>query len=290
MNHVRRLASRPIGVALLVPAALAAGAVARSRPGVPTLLVAAALVALGALWTLGTIGRLRAAEALALRDPLTTLPNRALLEDRIEQALARSRRTGEPFALVVLDLNGFKEVNDIRGHRAGDEVLQRLAERLESVVRESDTVARVGGDEFVVLSLGTRDEDEAALLVGRLRAALRSPLAVEGVTVELDASIGYALHPDDGATPEELLACADGQMYATKRDADATPLRGSLDAGSSASSRRRSSGTSSSSTTSRFCVSTTDRWSEPRRWCDVSTRTAVSSPPPSSSRTSNGRR
>jgi diguanylate cyclase (GGDEF)-like protein len=174
----------------------------------------------------------REAEALALRDPLTTLPNRSLLEDRVEQALARARRTGEPFALVVLDLNGFKEVNDIRGHRAGDVVLQWLAERLESVVRESDTVARVGGDEFAVLSLGTRDEHEAALLVGRLRAALRSPLAVEGVRVEVDASIGYALYPDDGATPEELLARADRQMYVTKRDTSGpTPLRGSLDAG-----------------------------------------------------------
>jgi len=231
VSDVRRLASRPIGAALLVPAALITGVVARDHPGAPTVLAAAVLVALGVLWSLSMIQRLREAEALALRDPLTTLPNRTLLEDRVEQALARSRRTGEPFALVVLDLDGFKEVNDIRGHHAGDEVLQRLSERLESVVRESDTVARVGGDEFVVLSLGTRDEDEATQLVGRLRAALRSPLAVEGVTVEVDASIGYALHPHDGSTPEELLARADGQMYATKRDTGATPLRGTLDAG-----------------------------------------------------------
>jgi len=225
------LASRPTGAAALVPAALIAGAFARDHPGAPAVIFAIAMVVLGVLWSRATIRRLREAEALALRDPLTTLPNRTLLEDRVEQALARARRSGEPFALVLLDLNGFKEVNDIRGHRAGDEVLQRLAERLESVVRESDTVARVGGDEFVVLSLGTRDEDEAALLVGRIRAALRSPLVVEGITVEIDASIGYAIYPDDGATPEELLARADQQMYATKRHAGATPLRGSLDAG-----------------------------------------------------------
>jgi diguanylate cyclase (GGDEF)-like protein len=225
------MANRPIGVALLVPVALAAGALVRERPGPPTALLAIGLGVLGVILAWATFHRLRQAEALALRDPLTTLPNRALLEDRIEQALARARRTGEPFALVVLDLNGFKEVNDIRGHSAGDEVLQRLGERLESVVRESDTVARVGGDEFVVLSLGTRDEDEAAQLVGRLRTALRSPLAVEGVRVEIDASIGYALHPNDGATPEELLARADREMYATKRDTSAAPQRGSLDAG-----------------------------------------------------------
>ena len=96
---------------------------------------------------------------------------------------------------MVVDLDGFKEVNDIRGHDAGDQVLQSIARRLESVVRGSDTVARVGGDEFVVLSIGTRSEEEAAALVGRLRHALRRPYRVEGGIVEIDASIGWALFP-----------------------------------------------------------------------------------------------
>ena len=176
----------------------------------------------------------RAAESLALRDALTGLPNRTLLDDRIEQALQRARRTTDAFALMVIDLDGFKEVNDIRGHDAGDQVLQSIARRLESVVRASDTVARVGGDEFVVLSIGTRTEEEAAVLVGRLRQALRRPYRVEGGIVEIDASIGWAIFPADGATPEELLGRADVQMFATKRDSgdnSTISRRASLDAG-----------------------------------------------------------
>jgi diguanylate cyclase (GGDEF)-like protein len=174
-----------------------------------------AVAALGA-WLL--THRMRTAERAALRDPLTGLPNRKLLEDRIEQALARSRRTGESFALMVVDLDGFKAVNDVWGHEAGNVVLRSIARRLLTVVRETDTVARVGGDEFVILSLGTQEDAEAAALVGRLRQALRRPYRVQGRTVELDASVGWALFPQDGVAPDELLAQADGEMYATKRD------------------------------------------------------------------------
>ena len=177
--------------------------------------------------------RLRRARSQALRDPLTGLPNRVLLEDRVEQALHRARRTEESFALIVIDLDGFKDVNDVRGHRAGDAVLRALARRFEAVVRASDTVARVGGDEFVVLSLETDDDDQAAALVGRLRHALRRPFGVEGSTVEIDGSVGWAVFPADGATSDELLARADGQMYATKRDTtdESLLLRRGVDAG-----------------------------------------------------------
>jgi len=177
--------------------------------------------------------RLRRAQSQALRDPLTGLPNRVLLEDRVEQALQRARRADESFALIVVDLDNFKDVNDVRGHRAGDAVLESLARRFEAVVRASDTVARVGGDEFVVLSLATGDDEQAAALVGRLRQALRRPFKVEGSTVEIDASIGWAVFPADGATADELLGRADGQMYATKRDStdDSVLLRRGVDAG-----------------------------------------------------------
>src|SRR4249919_2488858 len=177
--------------------------------------------------------RLDSAHSEALRDPLTGLPNRVLLDDRIEQALRRSRRSGEPFTLIAVDLDGFKDVNDVRGHRAGDAVLRTLARRFEAIVRASDTVARVGGDEFVVLSLATGDDEQAAALVGRLRQALRRPFKVEGSTVEIDASIGWAVFPADGATADELLGRADGQMYATKRDStdDSVLLRRGVDAG-----------------------------------------------------------
>jgi len=205
----------------------------RGRFAAASVTAAALTVAVSAL-VLRLTRRIRSAESVALLDGLTGLPNRTLLDDRIAQSLHRSRRNGEPFALMVVDLDGFKEVNDIRGHDAGDRVLESIARRLESVVRASDTVARVGGDEFVVLSLGTRDEDEASALVGRLRKSLRRPYRVEGGIIEIDASIGWALFPSDGATPEELLGRADAQMFATKRDTSdesAVMRRGSLDAG-----------------------------------------------------------
>jgi diguanylate cyclase (GGDEF)-like protein len=227
-----RIAFLPIGSLLLVPAALVAGAAGAGDRRTAGAAAAAALTLTAAWVAARTIRRLRSAQSLALRDPLTGLPNRALLEDRVEQALRRSRRTGEPFAAVILDLDGFKEINDIRGHRAGDEVLVQLARRLEEAVRESDTVARIGGDEFAVLSLGTRDEDEAVALVARLRQALRTPIELGSVEVEIDASIGLALFPDDGDTPDALLGRADGEMYQIKRDLSDEPRRrGSLDAG-----------------------------------------------------------
>ena len=180
--------------------------------------IAGMLAFFGGIATHVLVTRVRSAQGLALRDPLTGLPNRALLDDRIASALARAQRNAESFALLVVDLDGFKGVNDIRGHEAGNQVLRAISRRLESVVRQSDTVARVGGDEFVVLSLGTTSDEEAAALVGRIRSSLRRPYRVEGGVVELDASIGWAIFPQDGVSPSDLLSRADNQMYATKRD------------------------------------------------------------------------
>jgi diguanylate cyclase (GGDEF)-like protein len=186
----------------------------------PDYVVAALIVCAFLAAAAGVVLNLRVddAHSEALRDPLTGLPNRVLLDDRIEQAFRRSRRTAEPFTLIAVDLDGFKDVNDVRGHRAGDLVLKTLARRFEAIVREADTVARVGGDEFVILSIGTGGDERASALVGRLRNALRRPFRVEGASVEIDGSIGWAVYPDDGSSAEELLARADGQMYATKRD------------------------------------------------------------------------
>ena len=226
-------AAAAAGLAMVLAVLAGAEAMRQSSPvGLASVLAVATFVA--AVAVLRLANRARAAESLALRDALTGLPNRTLLDDRLEQALRRARRTADAFALMAVDLDGFKEVNDIRGHDAGDQVLESIARRLESVVRASDTVARVGGDEFVVLSLGTRTEDEAAALVGRLRKALRRPYQVDGGLIEIDASIGWAIFPADGATPEELLGRADVQMFATKRDSgdgSAVSRRGSLDAG-----------------------------------------------------------
>lgn len=177
--------------------------------------------------------RVARARAFGLRDPLTGLPNRVLLEDRIEQALRRSERSGESFAVVLIDLDGFKDVNDVRGHAAGDVVLKALARRFEALLRSSDTVARVGGDEFVVLSPTTGDDEHAALLAGRLRHAVRRPFRVGGASIEIDGSIGWAIAPADGRTASDLLVRADGQMYATKRETadDALLLSRGVDAG-----------------------------------------------------------
>jgi diguanylate cyclase (GGDEF)-like protein len=219
---------------ILAALVLGAGVLAIALGGNPDA-VSAVLVVLAFAAAAGGVSlswRLNRVSSLALRDPLTGLPNRVLLEDRLEQALRRSRRSHESFTLIAVDLNGFKDVNDVRGHRAGDDVLRLLARRFEAVVRESDTVARVGGDEFIVLSMGTGDDEGAVALAGRLRHALRRPFQVDGGTVEIDGSLGWAVYPEDGATAEELFARADGHMYATKRDTgdDTVFLRRGVDA------------------------------------------------------------
>jgi diguanylate cyclase (GGDEF)-like protein len=203
-----------------VALAVGAGVVLGHQGDRQTAIRVGVVLALGAaLGAFRLVTHLRRAEDAALSEPLTGLPNRILLADRLEQALRRSRRSGEPFSLVIVDLDDFKHVNDDHGHAAGDAVLCTLARRFEATVRTSDTVARVGGDEFVVLSLGARDEHEVAALVGRLRHALREPIQAGAATVSVDASIGWAIHPADGDSSDELLTRADQQMLATKRHA-----------------------------------------------------------------------
>lgn len=146
---------------------------------------------------------------MALHDPLTGLPNRALLLVRIEQTLHGRRRPAEPTAVVYCDLDGFKRVNDTLAHAAGDAALLRTAEALRGVVRRGDTVARIGGDEFVVLCPGLGTDAEARALVGRIDAGL----ATHGGA--LRASCGYALSlPDDSA--DTLLRRVDEAMYRVK--------------------------------------------------------------------------
>ena len=231
-RHLSGTLAWALSLAALV---FSAGAIAVALRGEPPRVLGAlvALAVVGATAVVRLEWRLRVARSDALRDPLTGLPNRVLLDDRIEQALRAAQRTGDPFTLILVDLDGFKEVNDVRGHGAGDAVLRSLARRFEAIVRSNDTVARVGGDEFVILSTGTGNDEQAAALVGRLRHALRRPFRVEGASVEIDGSIGWAVFPTDGATADELLSRADGQMYATKRDTgdDALLLRRGVDAG-----------------------------------------------------------
>jgi diguanylate cyclase (GGDEF)-like protein len=160
--------------------------------------------------------QIQKSEYLAYHDELTGLPNRRLLEDRLDQALTRATRTGKNVAVLLLDLDHFKEVNDNYGHRIGDLVLQQVVMRLASRMRVSDTLARSGGDEFTVIS-DVADAHGAQVLVSNLETAFIVPFKLEGLVVHTGLSIGLALYPDDGRTPDELYAAADRAMYISKR-------------------------------------------------------------------------
>jgi diguanylate cyclase (GGDEF)-like protein len=167
---------------------------------------------------------------MALHDQLTNLPNRVLLLDRLRHALSAATRTGRPVAVLYLDLDGFKQVNDHAGHERGDLVLRETAEVLRSVVRDADTVARLGGDEFVVLS-GIGDPSDAVCVASRITAALDRTVVIDGRGYPLRVSVGIATSTST-STAENLLHEADTAMYANKRrarqlaDAGGTPTRG----------------------------------------------------------------
>jgi diguanylate cyclase (GGDEF)-like protein len=152
---------------------------------------------------------------LAWHDALTKLPNRVLLEGRLEEALAKARVDGSQFALMFMDLDGFKVVNDAYGHQVGDRLLVQVAERLASAVRARDTVARVGGDEFVLLVPG-EDQAGAIAVASRLLAVIGAPFEIDGHELGISTSIGIAMCPADGARGHEALMHADAAMYHAK--------------------------------------------------------------------------
>jgi diguanylate cyclase (GGDEF)-like protein len=174
-------------------------------------------VAVGMILTL-LEDQIRTNEYLAYHDALTGLPNRRLLEDRLEQSLGHAARGGHKVAVLLIDLDRFKEVNDTFGHRIGDLALQQVVLRLSSRMRASDTLARSGGDEFTVVS-NVSDEHGAETLMSALESALATPLKVEGHSIQTGLSIGVALYPDHGHSPDELHAAADQAMYLAKRGA-----------------------------------------------------------------------
>jgi diguanylate cyclase (GGDEF)-like protein/PAS domain S-box-containing protein len=154
---------------------------------------------------------------MAHHDALTKLPNRALLQERMEDELKRARR-GQGFSLLVLDLDGFKDVNDTFGHPAGDELLREVADRLRACVREIDTVARLGGDEFAVIQTETDEADTANVLAERICEAIAAPFSLGNDEAFVGTSIGVAKAPKDGLDPDELLKKADMALYEAKRD------------------------------------------------------------------------
>jgi diguanylate cyclase (GGDEF)-like protein len=175
------------------------------------------LVAVGMILTL-LEDQIERSRYLAYHDDLTGLPNRRLLEDRLDQALAVAKRQSSKVAVLLLDLDHFKEVNDSFGHRIGDMTLRAVVGQLSDRIRASDTLARSGGDEFTVVSV-VADASGAAALVGALTSALSDPVSVDGFYVRTGLSIGLALYPDDGSDPDQLHAAADKAMYVAKRAA-----------------------------------------------------------------------
>ncbi|GAA4345513.1 cyclic Di-GMP phosphodiesterase RmdB [Angustibacter luteus] len=157
-------------------------------------------------------------EHQAQHDDLTGLANRKRLIEQATEAINDALRTGEPCALFLLDLDRFKEVNDVLGHPVGDEVLRRVARRLEGALRPDDLVARLGGDEFAVLARRVRDAEAAVTIAERVRAALDAELVIDGQLIDLEGSIGVALVPDHATEYEVLFSRADVAMYLAKAD------------------------------------------------------------------------
>ena len=150
-------------------------------------------------------------------DGLTGLPNRLLFRDRLEQDIKHAARTGAPIGLMFIDLDNFKEANDLFGHQAGDHVLQLAAERIRSCVRDTDTVARLGGDEFTVILLDLLSGRQVRFVAEKILKELASPFQLSSNTLRISASIGISLYPQEGRTAEHLLQNADDAMYAAKK-------------------------------------------------------------------------
>jgi len=153
---------------------------------------------------------------MVLRDHLTKLPNRALLEDRLNQAIHKAARHASRFAVMFLDLDGFKAINDSLGHHLGDELLVKVAERLDSIMRGHDTVARLGGDEFVLL-IELRKIEDAVSVAEKVVKAINRPFTLSNHELRVSTSIGIAIYPDDGQSSRDLVTNADSAMYHTKR-------------------------------------------------------------------------
>jgi diguanylate cyclase (GGDEF)-like protein len=154
---------------------------------------------------------------LAQYDALTRLPNRRLFHDRLDSALVRAARHPGVFSLLYLDLDKFKQVNDLHGHAAGDLLLHEMGRRLSGCVRAADTAARIGGDEFVVLLEGVESPEDATRVAEKIRDALSLPVNVGNLTLRTIPSIGIAMYPQHGESAQQLLKYADDAMYQVKR-------------------------------------------------------------------------
>jgi len=163
------------------------------------------------------------ANHLAYHDALTGLPNRRLLLDRLNQAIAQASRQKKRVALVFFDVDGFKVINDKLGHTNGDKLLQGVAQRLSACLRAADTACRYGGDEFIVLLPEVEGERSAAAVVQKIRATLAAPYLVDGTMITVTLSIGTAVYPVDARDHHELIRLADAAMYSVKTNGGGAP-------------------------------------------------------------------
>ncbi|PLX96204.1 MAG: hypothetical protein C0620_03045 [Desulfuromonas sp.] len=154
---------------------------------------------------------------MAYHDMLTNLPNRFLLNDRLNQAISQARRYHQKTALVYVDLDNLKHINDHHGHAIGDILLQKSARRMQDCLRENDTVSRIGGDEFLLILTGIKDRNDIPKIVDKVRIALAAPYIINSLRINSSASMGTAVYPLDGVDPEALLNQADQAMYMAKK-------------------------------------------------------------------------
>jgi len=157
---------------------------------------------------------------MATHDTLTNIPNRNLFFDRLSYAMAHANRQGEKLAVLFIDLDGFKTVNDLWGHDAGDHLLKTTADKLVMTLRESDTVARFGGDEFVAILTNVKDATKIEDVVDKLKSEIATTTTFETKTISVGASIGFAVYPDHSEEMDQLLCLADRSMYDDKNIAD----------------------------------------------------------------------
>lgn len=165
-----------------------------------------------------SVEREKLAQSLALHDPLTKLANRELFDERLANAIAIADRRSWSLAVLFLDLDAFKAVNDAHGHAAGDIVLREMADRLIQVCRQEDTVCRCGGDEFLALLLDPKSRGGIEAIVTRISDGIRHPVRIENQSIMLDISVGVAIYPTDGTFGEELVRNADTAMYRAKEN------------------------------------------------------------------------
>jgi len=221
--YTKNVSEKNYTVAALYPVLEKQGKTFFSQMAV-TLIITAFIVLWSAAWSAMYIGSLfeklqlqkKELEKLATHDSLTLLPNRTLFNDRVGQAILRSLRGHEKFAICFMDLNKFKEVNDTLGHQCGDQLLQEVAKRITEKLRKSDTIARLGGDEFALLLINV-DREGAEVAVNKIINEIEQPIIMDDKTLSISGSIGIAMYPRHGADADDLLSRADDAMYAAKK-------------------------------------------------------------------------